>query len=63
MKNQRVTYNREQLLNNVWGYDYYGEDRVVDSSIKRLRKKLVDCNYIKTVFGIGYKFEVTTDET
>lgn len=61
MQNERVVYNREQLLDQVWGYDYYGEDRVVDSSIKRLRKKLKDCDYIKTVFGVGYKFEVTDE--
>lgn len=61
MNHEKVVFNREQLLDQVWGYDYYGEDRVVDSSIKRLRKKLSNCDYIKTVFGVGYKFEVTDE--
>ncbi len=63
IQNERVAYNRAQLLDKIWGYSYFGEDRVVDSSIKRLRKKLVGCDYIKTVFGTGYKFEVTDYET
>jgi DNA-binding response OmpR family regulator len=54
-------YTREQLLNQVWGYDYYGDTRTVDSHIKRLRAKLDVQNHptwqIQTVWGIGYKFE------
>lgn len=47
---------RESLLNNVWGYDYYVDDRVVDAHIKNIRKKL-NISYIKTVKGIGYTLE------
>lgn len=54
-------YNREQLLQNVWNYDYLGDPRTVDTHIKRLREKLeVDSKkwHIRTVWGLGYKFEV-----
>jgi DNA-binding response OmpR family regulator len=53
--------SREQILENVWGYDYFGDTRVVDNQIKRLRKKLPEQEGkwgIKSVYGIGYKFEV-----
>ena len=54
-------YTRDQLLNQVWGYDYYGDTRTVDSHIKRLRAKLESYHHptwhIQTVWGIGYKFE------
>lgn len=55
-------YSREQLLQNVWDYDYLGDPRTVDTHIKRLREKLeagAKKRYIKTVWGLGYKFEVT----
>ncbi len=51
---------REQLIEKVWGYDFYGDDRVVDVHIKELRKKLRDTQppqMIKTIRGVGYKFE------
>lgn len=53
-------FTREQLLNNIWGYDYVGDTRTVDVHIKRLREKLKDNEYwsLATVWGIGYKFEV-----
>lgn len=53
-------FTREQLLNNIWGYDYVGDTRTVDVHIKRLREKLTDNEYwaLSTVWGIGYKFEV-----
>ncbi|MBM7557328.1 response regulator transcription factor [Halanaerobacter jeridensis] len=56
----RQVFSREKLLNKVWGYDYYGDDRTVDTHIKSLRQKLGDPvrNYIETVWGVGYKFEV-----
>ncbi|MGM0369916.1 MAG: response regulator transcription factor [Bacillota bacterium] len=56
----RQVFSREQLLNKVWGYDYYGDDRTVDTHIKSLRQKLGESarDYIKTVWGVGYKFEV-----
>lgn len=57
-KNRGRVFTREELLNKVWGYDYYGGDRTVDVHIRRLRSKLNDCtgNYIHTVRNIGYKF-------
>jgi DNA-binding response OmpR family regulator len=54
--------NREHILSEVWGYDYFGDTRVVDTQIKRLRKKLppYDLNWeIKSIYGVGYKFEVS----
>lgn len=47
---------REQILKNVWGYDYFGDVRAVDTHVKKLRKKLGDRSYvIKTIFSVGYK--------
>lgn len=54
-------FTREQLIEEVWGYDFYGDNRTVDVHIKRLRKRLKDVeeNYeLRTVWGVGYKFEV-----
>jgi len=53
-------FSREQLLEDVWGYDYYGDTRVVDTQIKRLRRKLPESEdwEIKSIYGVGYKFEV-----
>ena len=57
--NEGIVYTRDTLLNHIWGYDYFGDDRVVDTAIKRLRKKLHESSrYIKTEHGVGYKFEV-----
>lgn len=59
LENEDVVIARDTLLNNVWGYDYEGTDRTVDTHINRLRDKLnQDVSYIKTVRGYGYKFEV-----
>jgi two-component system alkaline phosphatase synthesis response regulator PhoP len=57
-KNKGKVFTREALLNEVWGYDYYGGDRTVDVHIRRLRSKLNDPNnaYIQTVRNIGYRF-------
>ncbi|MCL2741279.1 MAG: response regulator transcription factor [Oscillospiraceae bacterium] len=59
--NPNKVFTRDQLLNQVWGYDYYGDSRTVDVHVKRIREKLV-CEgvqwQIKTVWSIGYKFEV-----
>ncbi len=56
--NKNVALSREQLLSNVWGFDFYGDDRTVDTHVKTLRKSLGEYgNYITTVRGIGYKFE------
>lgn len=58
MENPGKVYRRDVLINAIWGYDYLGDGRVVDTNIKTLRKKLGDCSYyIQTVIGIGYKFE------
>ncbi len=56
-------FTREQLLNQIWGYEYYGDTRTVDVHIKRIREKLGNDEdhpkwSIKTVWGVGYKFEV-----
>ncbi len=56
-------FTREQLLNQIWGYEYYGDTRTVDVHIKRIREKLDNDDHsepwgIKTVWGVGYKFEV-----
>lgn len=51
------TYTRAELLDIVWGYDFPGDTRTVDTHIQRLRKKLDASDLITTVFGIGYKFE------
>jgi two-component system OmpR family response regulator len=59
--NPNKVYTREQLLENVWGFDFYGDTRTVDVHIKRLREKFEPGEYkwqIKTVWGVGYKFEV-----
>lgn len=59
MKNQNQVFSREQLLNRIWGYDYTGNTRTVDSHIKTLRQKLGDeGKYIVTLIRSGYKFEV-----
>ncbi|SFC56000.1 response regulator transcription factor [Clostridium uliginosum] len=57
--NMGISLSRDNILDNVWGIDYYGDIRTVDTNIKRLREKLLDkSNCIVTVRGSGYKFEV-----
>ncbi|NMA67283.1 MAG: response regulator transcription factor [Clostridiaceae bacterium] len=59
--NPNKVFTREQLLENVWGFDFYGDTRTVDVHIKRLREKFESGQFkwqIKTVWGVGYKFEV-----
>lgn len=57
--NQGVALSREKILNNVWNYDYFGDARTIDTHVKKLRSKLGEKgNYIKTIWGMGYKFEV-----
>ena len=59
IENQTVALNRDRILDAVWGIDYFGDTRVVDTHVKKIRKKLgVHANYIHTLFGVGYKFEV-----
>jgi len=66
VSNKNKVFTRDNLLNSLWGYDYYGDNRTVDSHIKRLRSKLDDFEHenwdIKTIWGVGYKFEVNEDE-
>lgn len=61
--NKNKVFSRDNLLNSLWGFDYYGDTRTVDSHIKRLRAKLDEIHHngweIKTIWGVGYKFEVT----
>ena len=58
--NQGVALSRENILNHVWNYDYFGDARTIDTHVKKLRSKLGDKGeYIKTIWGMGYKFEVT----
>jgi DNA-binding response OmpR family regulator len=60
--NKNKVFSRDNLLSSLWGYDYYGDSRTVDSHIKRLRAKLDEQEHstweIKTIWGVGYKFEV-----
>ena len=54
-----IALSRENILNNVWNYDYFGDARTIDTHVKKLRAKLGDCgDYIQTIWGMGYKFEV-----
>lgn len=58
MNNKGIVLTRDQILNEVWGYDYFGDDRTVDWQIKLLRNKLGKYReYIHTIRGVGYKFE------
>ena len=56
--NRGRVFTRDNLLDKIWGYDYFGGDRTVDVHIRRLRSKIEDANhsYIETVRNIGYKF-------
>ena len=59
MENQGIALSREKILNNVWNYDYFGDARTIDTHVKKLRSKLGDKGeYLKTIWGMGYKFEV-----
>ena len=56
--NKNIAVSREKLLSSIWGYDFYGDDRTVDTHIKTLRSKLGKYkDYIVTLRGVGYKFE------
>lgn len=61
VQNEGNALTREQILNNVWGYDYFGDLRTVDTHVKRLRIKIRETGkdkYIQTIRGVGYRFEV-----
>ncbi len=59
-------YTREHLLDQIWGIDYYGDTRTVDSHVKRLRQKLAEVDHpdwsVHTVWGVGYRFQMETNE-
>ena len=56
MENPGIVLTREKLLEEIWGYDYYGETRTVDVHIRTLRSKLLlNHDYIETIRGVGYK--------
>lgn len=58
MENMDSVLNRDQILDRIWGVDYFGDSRVVDTHIKKIRKKIGSyARQISTVFGVGYKFE------
>lgn len=57
IENRNSVVTREQILEKVWGDNYFGSDRVVDDTIRRLRKKLARI-HIETIYGFGYKLEV-----
>ncbi|MDD2957634.1 MAG: response regulator transcription factor [Lachnospiraceae bacterium] len=64
VQNQNLVLKREKILNSVWGYEYSGNQRTVDTLIKQLRKKMGKYGtYIRSIYGAGYVFEVNTDET
>jgi DNA-binding response OmpR family regulator len=59
LENQGIALSREKILNSVWNYDYFGDARTIDTHVKKLRSKMGEKGeYIKTVWGMGYKFEV-----
>ena len=64
--NKNKVFTRDNLLNSLWGYDYFGDTRTVDSHIKRLRAKLERYSHpnwnVTTIWGVGYKFEVSNNE-
>ena len=64
--NPNRVFTREQILENVWGFDFYGESRTVDVHVKRIREKIENADLrvnwqVKTVWGVGYKFEVSSE--
>ncbi|HLU22839.1 MAG TPA: response regulator transcription factor [Bacillaceae bacterium] len=64
VQHPKQVFSREQLLEKVWGYQFYGDDRTVDVHIKRLRNKIGsgDQSFFQTVWGVGYKFEEMDEE-
>ncbi len=58
VRNKNIALTRDMLLDNVWGYDFYGDERTLDTHIKLLRKSLGECSsYLVTLRGVGYRFE------
>jgi len=61
LDNQGIALSREKILNYVWDYDYFGDVRTIDTHVKKLRSKMGEKgNYIKTVWGMGYKFDLNS---
>ena len=59
IENAGIALSREKILNSVWNYDYFGDARTIDTHVKKLRSKMgSQGDYIKTIWGMGYKFEV-----
>ena len=59
LENRGIALSREKILNNVWNYDYFGDARTIDTHVKKLRSKMGEKgDLIKTIWGMGYKFEV-----
>jgi len=65
VQHPKQVFSREQLLDNVWGYDFYGDDRTVDVHIKRLRTKVStdEQPFFHTVWGVGYRFDETIGDS
>ncbi len=64
LENEGIALSREKILNSVWDYDYYGDARTIDTHVKKLRSKIGSKgDYIKTIWGLGYKFTVDEQET
>ena len=62
VENKNIALSRDKLLSDIWGYDFFGDDRTIDTHIKNLRNNLGSYrDYIVTLRGVGYKFEVPTD--
>ena len=60
IENKGIALSREKILSSVWNYDYFGDARTIDTHVKKLRAKMGERgDYIKTVWGMGYKFEIT----
>ncbi len=60
IENKGIALSREKILSSVWNYDYFGDARTIDTHVKKLRAKIGERgDYIKTVWGMGYKFEIT----
>ena len=58
LENKGIALSREKILNNVWNYDYFGDARTIDTHVKKLRSKMGEKgDLIKTIWGMGYKFE------
>ncbi|HPF29845.1 MAG TPA: response regulator transcription factor, partial [Lachnospiraceae bacterium] len=58
LENRGLALSREKILNNVWNYDYFGDARTIDTHVKKLRSKLGEKgNLIRTIWGLGYKFD------